>query len=315
MRRVAFGTSGHRGSAFKTAFNEDHILAISQAICLHRKAQGVDGPLFIGIDTHALSRPAFRTALEVFTANGVTTMVDAQNSYTPIPAISHAILGYNRQRASGLADGVVITPSHNPPADGGFKYNMPHGGPADAKTTTAIERIANELLEARLAGVHRIPLERARASAQIHLHDYITPYVADLENVLNMAAIAASGVSIGIDALGGAPVPYWARIIDRYRLAATVVSDVVDPTFGFMTADWDGQIRMDCSSPYAMIRLVTLKDQFDIAFGNDTDADRHSIVTPSEGLMDPNQYLAAAIAYLFRRAKAGRAAAPWAKPW
>ena len=298
-QRVSFGTSGHRGSAFTIAFNEAHILAIAQAICLDRTARGVDGPLFIGIDTHALSAPAFATALEVFVANGVTTMIDAHDGYTPTPVISHAILRYNLNRTHGLADGVVITPSHNPPADGGFKYNPPHGGAADAETTGAIERIANELLKAGLAGIRRIPYERARASTEVRLYDYASPYIADLENILDMAAIAASGVKIGIDPLGGAAVHYWAPIIERYRLNAVVVSEAVDPTFGFMTADWDGQIRMDCSSPYAMARLVGLRERFDIAFGNDTDADRHGIVTPSQGLMNPNHYLAAAISYLF----------------
>ena len=297
--RVAFGTSGHRGSAFNNAFNEAHILAISQAICSDRKARGVDGPLFMGIDTHALSQPAFRTALEVFAANGVITMIDAEGGFTPTPVISHAILSYNRNRSHGLADGVVITPSHNPPADGGFKYNPPHGGPADGATTGAIERLANEFLLAGLSGIRRVPFERARASAEVHGVDFTSPYVADLASVLDMAAIAASGVKIGIDPLGGAAVGYWAPIIDRYGLNATVVSDVVDPTFGFMTADWDGQIRMDCSSPYAMARLVGLRTQFDIAFGNDTDADRHGIVTPSQGLMNPNHYLSAAISHLF----------------
>jgi phosphoglucomutase len=298
-QRVTFGTSGHRGSAFNNAFNEAHILAISQAICLDRSARGIDGPLFIGIDTHALSKPAYRTAIEVFAANGVTTMVDARDGYTPTPVISHAILRYNRDRTRGLADGVVITPSHNPPADGGFKYNPPHGGPADAATTGAIERLANEFLKAPQASVRRTLYERARASSEVHRHDYATPYVADLGNVLDMAAISASGVRIGIDPLGGAAVHYWAQIIEHYRLDATVISEEVDPTFGFMTADWDGQIRMDCSSPYAMTRLVALKAQYDIAFGNDTDADRHGVVTPSQGLMNPNDYLAAAISYLF----------------
>jgi phosphoglucomutase len=297
--QVTFGTSGHRGSAFNNAFNEAHILAIAQAICLDRAARGVDGPLFMGIDTHALSQPAFATALEVFAANGVTTMIDAAGGFTPTPVISHAVLGYNRNRSHGLADGVVITPSHNPPGDGGFKYNPPHGGPADSATTGAIERLANEFLVAGLAGIRRIPFERARASAEVRRFDYLSPYVADLPSVLDMAAIAASGVNIGIDPLGGAAVGYWAPIIDRYGLNATVVSDVVDPTFGFMTADWDGQIRMDCSSPYAMARLVGLKSHFDIAFGNDTDADRHGIVTPSKGLLNPNHYLSAATSYLF----------------
>jgi phosphoglucomutase len=298
-QRVTFGTSGHRGSAFDNAFNEEHILAIAQAICVDRKTRGIDGPLFIGFDTHALSVPAFKTAIEVFVGNGVTTMIDGRGDYTPTPVISHAILNYNRNRTRGLADGVVITPSHNPPADGGFKYNPPHGGPAEATTTGAIERIANTLLASRMAEVRRIPYERASISAELRRYDYVSPYVADLENILNMAAIAGSKVRIGIDPLGGAAVHYWAPIIDRYRLNASVVSAVVDPTFGFMTADWDGQIRMDCSSPYAMARLVGLREQFDIAFGNDTDADRHGVVTPAQGLMEPNQYLAAAISYLF----------------
>jgi len=297
--RVRFGTSGHRGSAFNNAFNEAHILAIVQAICLDRKVRGVDGPLFIGIDTHALSAPAFSTAIEVLIGNGVTTMIDADDGFTPTPVISHAILGYNRTRTRGLADGIVITPSHNPPADGGLKYNPPHGGPADASTADGIERIANEILADGLAGVRRVPIERARGSPALRRYDYVSPYVADLENVLDMAAIAASGVKIGIDPLGGAGVRYWPAIIDRYELNATVVSDIVDPTFEFMTADWDGQIRMDCSSPYAMVRLVGLKDRFDIAFGNDPDADRHGVVTRSQGLMNPNHYLAAAISYLF----------------
>lgn len=298
-QRVSFGTSGHRGSAFNNAFNEPHILAIAQAICLDRKARGVDGPLFVGIDTHALSGPAFKTALEVFAGNGVTTMIDIGDGYTPTPVISHAILRYNHNRTHGFADGVVITPSHNPPADGGFKYNAPHGGPADAATTGSIERLANEFLQAGQAGVRRIPYERARASSETHLYDFTSPYVEDLASVLDMAAIAASGVKIGIDPLGGAAVHYWGPIIERYQLHATVISEVVDPAFGFMTADWDGQIRMDCSSPYAMARLVALKDRFDIAFGNDTDADRHGVVTGSQGLMNPNHYLAAAISYLF----------------
>lgn len=298
-QRVAFGTSGHRGSAFDNTFNEAHILAIAQAICVDRKTRGIDGPLFIGFDTHALSAPAFKTAIEVFIGNGVTTMIDDRGDYTPTPVISHAILNYNRNRTRGLADGVVITPSHNPPADGGFKYNQPHGGPAEATTTGAIERIANSLLASGMAEVRRIPFERASTSAELRQYDYMSPYVADLDNVLNMAAIAASHVRIGIDPLGGAAVHYWAPIIDRYRLNASVVSEVVDPTFGFMTADWDGQIRMDCSSPYATARLVGLRKGFDIAFGNDTDADRHGVVTPAQGLMEPNQYLAAAISYLF----------------
>ena len=297
--RVSFGTSGHRGTAFDKAFNEAHILAIAQAICIDRKARGIDGPLFVGIDTHALSAPALLTVVEVLIANGVTTMLDIDDGYTPTPVISHAILGYNRRRTRGLADGIVITPSHNPPADGGLKYNSPHGGPADAETTGSIERLANDLLAKGLAGVRRIPYERARVAAELHRVDYANAYIGDLENVLDMAAIAASGVSIGIDPLGGASVHYWGAIIDRYKINARVVSDLVDPTFSFMTADWDGQIRMDCSSAYAMTRLVALRDGFDIAFGNDPDADRHGIVTPLQGLLDPNHYLAAAVAYLF----------------
>jgi phosphoglucomutase len=298
-QRVAFGTSGHRGSSLNNAFNEDHILAISQALCDHRRAAGIDGPLFVGIDTHALAEPAQASALEVFAANGVEVMIDEHDGYTPTPAISRAILAYNKGREHGLADGVVITPSHNPPEDGGFKYNPPNGGPADTDITSAIERAANGFLEAGLRAVKRIPYDRARKSASVHRHDYVGPYVADLANVVDMEAIRASGVRIGIDPLGGAAVHYWQPIIERYGLAATIVSDAVDPTFRFMTLDWDGKIRMDCSSPFAMARLIGMRDKFDIAFANDTDADRHGIVTPSSGLMNPNHFLAAAIAYLF----------------
>jgi phosphoglucomutase len=298
-QRVAFGTSGHRGSAFNHAFNENHILAISQAVCDHRAAGGIDGPLFVGIDTHALAEPALASALEVFAANGVEVMIDDRDGYTPTPVISHAILTYNKGRERGLADGVVITPSHNPPEDGGFKYNPPNGGPADTDITSAIERAANGFLEDGLQGVKRVPYDRARKSACVHRHDYIGPYVADLANVVDMEAIRASGVKIGIDPLGGAAVRYWQPIIERYGIAATIVSDAVDPTFRFMTVDWDGKIRMDCSSPYAMARLIGMRDRFDVAFANDTDADRHGIVTRSNGLMNPNHYLAAAIAYLF----------------
>jgi phosphoglucomutase len=298
-QRVSFGTSGHRGSAFNNAFNEAHILAISQALCDHRRAAGVTGPLFIGIDTHALAEPARASALEVFAANGVTVMIDEHDGYSPTPVISHAILSYNKGRTRGLADGVVITPSHNPPEDGGFKYNPPNGGPADTDITTAVERAANGFLESDLAGIKRIPYARALQSGFIHRHDYIGPYVADLGNVVDMDAIRASGVKIGIDPLGGAAVHYWQPIIERYGIAATIVSDAVDPTFRFMTADWDGKIRMDCSSPYAMARLIGMRDKFDVAFANDTDADRHGIVTRSNGLMNPNHYLAASIAYLF----------------
>ena len=298
-QRVAFGTSGHRGSAFDHAFNENHILAISQAICLHRKKAGIDGPLFIGIDTHALSAPALASALEVFAANGVETMIDATDGYTPTPVVSHAILTYNKAWPRGLADGVVITPSHNPPSDGGFKYNPPHGGPADTDVTGWIERAANEMLANGLAEVRRTPYEQARKSSSVHRHDYIGCYVGDLASVVDMDAIRASGVRIGIDPLGGAAVGFWAPIVERFGIAATVVSDVVDPTFRFMTADWDGKIRMDCSSPYAMARLIAMRDRFDIAFANDTDADRHGIVSRSGGLMNPNHYLAAALSYLF----------------
>ncbi len=299
-QRVAFGTSGHRGSAFDNAFNEAHILAISQAICHHRSRNGITGPLFIGIDTHALSEPALASALEVFAANDVDTMIAEHGGYTPTPVISHAILAYNKNRKSGLADGVVITPSHNPPEDGGFKYNPPNGGAAETDVTAWIERAANALLEAELNGLRRIPYDRARNSPHVHHHDYIGPYVADLENVVDMEAIRSSGVKIGIDPLGGASVHFWQPIIERYGIAATVVSDAVDPTFRFMTVDWDGKIRMDCSSPYAMARLIGMRDKFDVAFANDTDADRHGIVTRSSGLMNPNHYLAVAIAYLFR---------------
>jgi phosphoglucomutase len=298
-QRVAFGTSGHRGSAFNNAFNEHHILAISQAVCDHRLKAGVTGPLFIGIDTHALAEPALVSALEVFAANGVEVMIDAEGGYTPTPAISHAILTTNKGRSSGLADGVVVTPSHNPPDDGGFKYNPPNGGPADTDITAGIERAANNYLQDGLKGVKRIPYERARKAACVHRHDYVSPYVADLAEVVDMEAIRASGVKIGIDPLGGAAVHYWQPIIERYKIDATIVSDAVDPTFRFMTVDWDGKIRMDCSSPYAMARLIGLRDRFDVAFANDTDADRHGIVTRSNGLMNPNHYLAAAIAYLF----------------
>lgn len=298
-QRVAFGTSGHRGSALNTSFNENHILAISQAICDYRRGAGIDGPLFIGIDTHALAEPALVSALEVFAANGVNVMIDQHDGYTPTPVISHAILTWNKGRTSGLADGVVVTPSHNPPEDGGFKYNPPNGGPADTDITGAMEKAANGFLENDLAGIKRIPYARARKSEFVKRYDFITPYVADLGNVVDMDAIRNAGVKIGIDPLGGAGVQYWQPIIDRYKLNATIVSDVVDPTFRFMTLDWDGKIRMDCSSPYAMARLIGMRDRFDVAFANDTDADRHGIVTRSGGLMNPNHYLASAISYLF----------------
>lgn len=298
-QRVAFGTSGHRGSALHNSFNENHILAVSQAICDYRKGAGIDGPLFLGIDTHALAEPAMVSALEVFAANGVHVMVDQDGGYTPTPVISHAILTYNKGRTSGLADGVVVTPSHNPPEDGGFKYNPPNGGPADTDITGLMEKAANGYLEAGMAGVKRMTLARARASEFVKPYDYVTPYVADLTNVVDMDAIRASGVKIGIDPLGGAGVHYWEPIIARYKLDATIVNTAIDPTFRFMTLDWDGKIRMDCSSPYAMAPLIHMRDKFDVAFANDTDADRHGIVTRTGGLMNPNHYLATAIDYLF----------------
>jgi len=297
-QRVSFGTSGHRGCAFATSFNEAHVLAIAQAICLYRKRAGIDGPLFLGIDTHAVSRAAFATVVEVLAANGVDTMVDAGHGFTPTPVISHAILGHNKSRTSGLADGIVITPSHNPPEDGGIKYNAADGGPAGTAVTRWIEAMANRLLAEGPGTIARIPYARARALACIHDHDYITAYVADLGAVVDMAAIAAAGVRIGIDPLGGAAVEYWQPIIDRYRIDATIVDATIDPTFGFMHLDWDGKVRMDCSSSHAMQRLVALRDRYDIAFANDPDADRHGIVCPSAGLMTPNLYLVAAIAYL-----------------
>ncbi|MDP2350421.1 MAG: phosphoglucomutase (alpha-D-glucose-1,6-bisphosphate-dependent), partial [Chloroflexota bacterium] len=300
-QRVAFGTSGHRGSAFKVAFNEAHILATTEAICRYRAAQGYTGPLFIGRDTHALSEPAWRTALEVLVAHGVDARVDASDGYTPTPAVSHAILVANRGRADGLADGIVVTPSHNPPEDGGFKYNPPNGGPADTDVTRWIQDEANRILEASgtdgLDGVSRIPFERARLHATTH--DFMGTYIADLGSVVDMAAIAASGVRLGVDPLGGAAVAYWGAIGDRYGLDLTVTNDGVDPQFGFMTLDWDGRIRMDPSSPFAMARLVELRDRFDLALANDADADRHGIVVPGTGLMNPNHVLAAAISYLF----------------
>ena len=297
-QRVAFGTSGHRGSAFATAFNETHILAITQAVCLYRQHAGITGPLFLGMDTHALSEAAFASAVEVLAANGVETIIDEHDGYTPTPVISHAILSYNRGRTSGLSDGIVISPSHNPPEDGGFKYNPTNGGPADKDVTGWIEKTANALIEAGLSGVKRIPYARARKTACVHAHDYITPYVADLANIVDMDAIRAAGVRIGIDPLGGAAVHYWQPLIERYKINASIVNASVDQTFRFMTLDWDGNIRMDCSSPYAMTSLIALRDTFDIAFANDTDADRHGVVTPSGGLMNPNYFLASAIAYL-----------------
>ena len=298
-QRVAFGTSGHRGSSLKNSFNESHILATTQAICDYRRAAGLTGPLFIGIDTHALAEPALASAIEVFVANGVDVMVDDRGGYTPTPALSHAIITYNKGRTGDLADGVVITPSHNPPEDGGYKYNPPHGGPADTDVTAKIEKQANRYLEQDMKGVARTSYEKARKSRHVHRHDYIDAYVSDLDNVVDMAAIKSSGVRIGIDPLGGAAVHFWQPIAERYGIAATIVNDLVDPTFRFMTADWDGKIRMDCSSPYAMASLIQMRDRFDVAFANDTDADRHGIVTRSKGLMNPNHFLATAIAYLF----------------
>jgi phosphoglucomutase len=306
-QRVAFGTSGHRGSAFKSAFNEAHIVAIAQAIVEHRTAANVSGPLYVGIDTHALSEPALASALEVFAANGVDVMVQDGLGYTPTPVVSHAILTYNRGRTSGLADGVVVTPSHNPPDDGGFKYNPPSGGPADTETTKAIETRANALLRDAVETVKRMPFERAMRAATTHRHDYVGPYVADLENVVDMAAIARAKVRLGVDPLGGASVAFWDPIVARYGVDVTVVNRRVDPTFAFMTVDKDGKIRMDCSSPWAMASLIALRDRFDVAFGNDADSDRHGIVTPTAGLMNPNHYLATAIAYLYRHRPGWRA--------
>jgi len=299
-QRVGFGTSGHRGSAFKTAFNERHILAITQAICVYRKQQNIDGPLFLGMDTHALSVPAFTTALEVLAANGVEVRISEGDAYTPTPVISHAILTYNRGRTSGFADGIVITPSHNPPQDGGFKYNPPHGGPADSGITGWIEKKANASLETGLKDVLRIPFERALRVSSTRLHDYRTAYVSDLGNVIDMEVIRGSGLRLGVDPLGGAGVHYWGPIAERYGLNLTVVNEIVDPTFRFMTVDWDGQIRMDPSSPYAMQRLIDMKDRFDLSFACDTDHDRHGIVTSSAGLLPPNHFLSVVVSYLFQ---------------
>ena len=298
-QRVAFGTSGHRGSSLKNSFNEAHILATTQAICLYRQQQRIDGPLFLGMDTHALSEPALANTLEVLAANEVIVMVDQDNGYTPTPVISHAILTYNRGRKTGLADGIVITPSHNPPEDGGFKYNPPHGGPADTDVTTWIEKQANAFLTDGLRGIKRMSYEKARRASTTHRHNYTGAYIGDLGNVIDMTAIRDAKLSIGVDPLGGAGVAYWGPITEHYGFPVTVVHEEVDPTFRFMNLDWDGKIRMDCSSPYAMAGLIALKDRFDIAFANDTDHDRHGIVTRSAGLMNPNHYLAIAISYLF----------------
>ena len=299
-QRVAFGTSGHRGSSFELSFNEWHVLAISQAICLYRQMKGINGPLFVGIDTHALSTPAGASALEVFAANGVETMIAANDEYTPTPAISHAIICYNRGRTSGLADGVVITPSHNPPESGGFKYNPPNGGPADTDVTKWIEAKANELLAARLAGVKRISYEQALKAGTTHRHDYLNTYVADLKNVIDMDTLRGANLRLGVDPLGGAGVNYWPAIGEHYGLNLEVVNTSVDPTFRFMCVDWDGRIRMDPSSSYAMQGLTGLKERFDVAFACDPDHDRHGIVTPSGGLLAPNNYLAVSIDYLFQ---------------
>jgi len=299
-QRVAFGTSGHRGSAFDRTFNEWHVLAVSQAICDYRRRQGISGPLYLGIDTHALSVPACASALEVLAANGVDVMIAQGDEYTPTPAVSHAILVYNRGRTSGLADGIVITPSHNPPDSGGFKYNPPNGGPADRDVTGWMEAAANAYLEAGLKGVHRMPYEKALRAGTTHRHDFLNIYVSDLASVLDMDAIRGAGINMGVDPLGGAGVHYWSPIAERYGLNLTVVNDVVDPTFRFMTLDWDGRIRMDPSSPYAMQGLIGLKDRFDIAFACDTDHDRHGIVTRNAGLLPPNHYLSVAIYFLFQ---------------
>lgn len=296
--RVSFGTSGHRGSSLRRSFNEAHILATTQAICDYRVAEGIDGPLYIGADTHALSEPASKTALEVLAANGVATRIAGEGRFTPTPAVSFAILEHNRESAAD-ADGIVVTPSHNPPEDGGFKYNPPNGGPADTDVTSWIERRANQLLAAGLQGVRRVPYEAALHAETTEIHDFVTPYVEGLETILDMKAISEAGLRIGVDPMGGAGIEYWPRIADRYRLNLDIVNEAIDPTFSFMTLDRDGKIRMDCSSPYAMARLVNLRNQYDIAFGNDTDFDRHGVVTKSWGLLNPNHYLSVAISYLF----------------
>ncbi|UTR80139.1 phosphoglucomutase (alpha-D-glucose-1,6-bisphosphate-dependent) [Streptomyces cavourensis] len=303
-QRVAFGTSGHRGSALAAAFNGDHIAATTQAICDYRARQGTDGPLFLGADTHALSEPARTTALEVLAANGATVLIDSEDGYTPTPAVSHAILTYNQGRTEHLADGIVVTPSHNPPADGGFKYNPPNGGPAASDATSWIQDRANALIEAGLDGVRRIPYARALAAGTTHRHDFLTAYVDDLPSVLDLDAVREAGIRIGADPLGGASVAYWGRIAERHRLDLTVVNPLADPTWRFMTLDWDGKIRMDCSSPHAMASLIEQRDAYTIATGNDADADRHGIVTPDGGLMNPNHYLATAIDYLYTHREA-----------
>lgn len=300
---VSFGTSGHRGTSANSSFTEAHILAITQAICEYRASQGTSGPLFMGMDTHALSAPAQRAALEVLAANGVETVIQPDGGFTPTPVVSHAILTYNHGKASGLGDGIVITPSHNPPSDGGFKYNPPNGGPADTDVTDAVQKRANHLLKTGNSGVKRIDYEHAVRAATTHQKDYVRDYVRDLAHVVDMEAIKAAGLRIGVDPLGGAAVHYWAPIAEMYELNLTVVNPAVDPRFAFMTVDHDGKIRMDCSSPYAMASLVRLKDKFDISFGNDPDSDRHGIVTPSAGLLTPNHYLCVAIRYLLTHRK------------
>jgi phosphoglucomutase len=299
-QRVAFGTSGHRGSSFDRSFNEWHVLAISQAICEYRTSKGIDGPLYIGIDTHALSQPALESAVEVLAANGVQVMLSSNGEFTPTPAISHAILVYNRGRTEGLADGIVITPSHNPPDNGGFKYNPPNGGPADTDITGWIQNRANALLQDGIKGVQRIPFAQARRAATVREFDYLGAYVGDLGNVVDFDVMRGSGIRLGVDPLGGAGVHYWGRIAEHYKIDLTVVSEVVDPQFGFMTVDWDGKIRLDPSSPYAMERLISLKTQYDVAFACDTDHDRHGIVTRSSGLLMPNHYLSVLVDYLFQ---------------
>jgi phosphoglucomutase len=298
-QRVSFGTSGHRGSSLHRAFNEWHILAITQAICAYRRKEGIDGPLFLGIDTHALSEPAFASALEVLAANEVEMMIAPQGEFTPTPAVSHSILNYNRGRRTGLSDGIVVTPSHNPPEDGGFKYNPPHGGPADSQATAFIQNLANEFLATNLHGVQRVPFERALTATTTHRHNFMAEYVQDLGNAIDLEAIRNSGVRLGVDPLGGAGVHYWGPIAEHYGLNLTVVNDTIDPAFAFMTLDWDSRIRMDPSSPYAMRRLIGLKDEFDVAFACDTDHDRHGIVTRSAGLLPPNHYLSVCVQYLY----------------
>jgi phosphoglucomutase len=298
-QRVSFGTSGHRGRSLARTFNEAHVLAISEAVCRYRDSQGIDGPLFLGRDTHALSEPAFRSILEVLGAHDVDVMIDAAEGFTPTPVISHAILTHNRGRGERLADGIVVTPSHNPPEDGGFKYNPPHGGPAGTDVTSWIEREANGLLDAALEGVRRIPFEQAVERPTVQRHDYVSSYVGDLPAVVDLDAIRERGLRLGVDPLGGSSVAFWEAVAERHGLDLTIVNDAIDPTFRFVPADWDGRIRMDCSSPYAMARLTELKDRFDVAFANDPDADRHGIVTPGAGLLNPNHQLAACVAYLF----------------